>query len=68
MSSLALDDHLRDRINLIDKDRALRTDCDYQEIFLYLQTDRAVRAVRIQSPTHSRTLLSPSGQPKLVSS
>jgi hypothetical protein len=50
MSSPALDDYLRDRIDLINEDRALRTDCDITKHFssAELQADQVVRAVRIQ--------------------
>ncbi|KAF8559677.1 Metallo-dependent hydrolase [Imleria badia] len=48
MSSPALDDYLRDRINLINEDRALRTDCDITKHISSeeLRADRAVRAIR----------------------
>lgn len=46
----ALDDYLRDRINVINEDRALRTDCDITKRFssAELQADQVVRAIRIQ--------------------
>ncbi|KAI9571443.1 hypothetical protein HD554DRAFT_2076160 [Boletus coccyginus] len=46
----ALDDYLRDRINLINEDRALRTDCDVKKHFppAELRADRVVRTLRSQ--------------------
>jgi len=46
----ALDDYLRDRINLINEDRALRTDCNAKKHFspAELRADRVVRTIRNQ--------------------
>lgn len=48
MSSPAIDDYLQDRTNLINEDRALRTDCDIAKHFssAELRADRVVRAIR----------------------
>lgn len=48
MSCPALDNYLRDRINLINEDRALRTDHDITRHIssTELRADRVVRAIR----------------------
>lgn len=50
MSVPVLEDYLRDRANLIDEDRALRTDRDTTKRFssAELRADRVVRAIRVE--------------------